>query len=161
MLELASREPNLECCNFKLRRLAQSYIIVESRRFIRCLSSHQSPVCQYPLGGQYPASRTYTLRLVAFRETQVRLESSSVELGVDGIDLHSLRVRLKVDDTIYLELVAPNAGRPPAPADLVAGVEHAQSVNHWQWRRLGLAVDVGLLAWIGRLAELCHRKCRQ
>lgn len=94
------------------------------------------------------------IALLALWEAQVSLESSRVELRVDSVDLNGLGIDVEVDDAVDLELVASNARGPPSPADLVAGVEHAQRLDDGERRRLGLAVNVGLLARVCGLAEL-------
>lgn len=95
------------------------------------------------------------IALLALREAQVSLESSRVELRVDRVDLDGLGIDVEVDDAVDLELVASDAGGPPPPADLVTGVKHAQRLDDGERGRLRLAVDVGLLAGVRRLAELC------
>lgn len=94
------------------------------------------------------------IALLALWEAQVSLESSRVELRVDRINLDGLGIDVEVDDAVDLELVASNASGPPPPADLVAGVEHAQRLDDGERWRLSLAVNVGLLARVCGLAEL-------
>lgn len=94
------------------------------------------------------------IALLALWEAQVSLESSRVELRVDRVDLDGLGVNVEVDDAVDLELVASNASGSPSPADLVAGVEHAQRLDDGKRRCLSLAVNIGLLAGVCGLAEL-------
>lgn len=94
------------------------------------------------------------ITLLALWEAQVSLESSRVELRVDRVDLDGLGVNVEVDDAVDLELVASDAGGSPPPADLIAGVEHAQRLDDGERGRLRLAVDISLLAGVCGLAEL-------
>lgn len=94
------------------------------------------------------------IALLALWEAQISLESSRVELRVDRVDLDGLGIDVEVDDAVDLKLVASNASGSPSPADLVAGVEHAQRLDDGERRCLSLAVNVGLLARVCRLAEL-------
>lgn len=96
--------------------------------------------------------------ILALREAQVSLERGRVELRVDGVNLDGYGVRVKFNDAIDLELIAPDARCPPSPTDFITVAENAQSLDHRQRRGLELAIDVGLLAWVGGLAQLLERR---
>ncbi len=76
----------------------------------RCLSSRSRGIPTQAVRSGFP---------------QVRAKGSRVEFRIDGVDLESGGVDVKVDDALDLVLVAADSGRVPSPGDLVAVVEEA------------------------------------
>lgn len=105
--------------------------------------------------------QTTPLRGSYYLLPQVTLKGSSIELGIQRLDLHLHRVHIHGDDTQDLILVAADPRRVPPPANLIARCKDAERLHHWQRRRLKLRGDINLLAWVRGLTELCERVFRR
>jgi hypothetical protein len=92
--------------------------------------------------------------LLALRESQISLESSRVELGIDGVDQFRCDINIEADYTLDIELRAANATSHPAPCDLVAGVVDLKGGDGGKWGSLSLAEKESLLARVGGCIEL-------
>lgn len=84
-------------------------------------------------------------------------ECDRVELGEDLIDLKFDRVDVQLNHGLDLGRPGAEFGDDPSPRDLVAGVENLEGFETRKRWGLSLTCNEGLLAGIGRGAELYSR----
>lgn len=85
---------------------------------------------------------------------EIRLECSSIELRINGVDLEQVDVDVHRDHALNLELVAADPAGVPPPCDLVAAGKCPQGLNSGQRWRHRLRGNEGLFTGERWLVEL-------